>query len=41
MGAFVFGENVTLNEIVQPNPYFATIYAATATNAELDALMRD
>lgn len=41
MGASIIGENVTLNEIVQPNPNVATLFWAIATDAELDALLRD
>lgn len=41
MGASLIGENIMVDEIVQPNPNFATVFTATATEAEIIALMDD
>lgn len=40
-GACIIGENIMVDEIVKPNPNFPLIFAHSATDAELNALMND
>ncbi|EHQ30428.1 alpha/beta fold hydrolase [Mucilaginibacter paludis] len=40
-GASIIGENITPGEIIQPNPNFGATFSATATEAELNALIDD